>query len=202
MQILHEERIRMQPETKLRWLSIYRFVNASDEFRGAWDFQLHYEPKEGEDYSWVEKYSQLEFARMLGGVHVLDEKADSLIRYLGAGSVFVSLASLLKSGALPLYVIAPTLILLLLALACAVVARKPQFHPAPPYTREALQFVDFFGSTKGAGARFAAKVGSASVAMKLAGEFKATYIRQAFRFFTWAIVYLVLATLYVQIGIN
>lgn len=182
----------------LRWFSIVRFVNESQEFKNAWDFQKSYNPESGLDYRWVADHSVEEFKRLSRDVDSLDEKADSLIRYLGAGSGFISLGTLLakEQSVTPLFpILVPTLCFLLVALCLAVIARKPQFYPAPPYTREAFDFVDFFKDNS-AQIRFSAKVGAASVAMKLANEFKAVHIRWAFRFFVYGIVYLVSATIY------
>jgi hypothetical protein len=174
-----------------------RFVHESPEFLKAWDFQLSYNPNPELDYQWVAEHSTDEFKRLSCAVDSLDEKADSLIRYLAAGSGFISLAMLLggaQSEALLFLIVMPTLLFLLIALCLAVMARKPQLHPAPPYTQEAFEFVDFFKNA-GARYRFAAKVGSASVAMKLVSEFKAVHVRWAFRFFIYGVAYLVVATI-------
>lgn len=182
------------------WFSMQSFIQESPEFQGAWDFQLSYDPDPELDYGWVAEHSADEFKRLSRDVDSLDEKADSLIRYLAAGSGFVSLAALFSGTepkAILFLLVVPTLLLLFIALCLAVMARKPQFYSAPPYTQEAFGFVDYF---KGSGARyrFAAKVGAASVAMKLANEFKAIHIRWAFRFFIYGVGYLVISTIYLR----
>jgi hypothetical protein len=176
-----------------KWISIAKFVRESEEFKAAWDFQLNHKLSPGIAYDWVATYAMEENRQALASLDSVDSKADGLIRYLGAGSAFVSLLALYSQpgGGQHLWAIAPTLLLLLLSLGCAVIARAPQAHPNPPFTKSAVQFAEFY--KENANVRFAMKVGAATVGVKAATQYKAAFVRWSFRFFVLAIAYLSVA---------
>jgi hypothetical protein len=177
-----------------KWISIPDYVQSSEEFQAAWEFQRTFEPMDGIDYSWIPEYAKAEYANYWEALKALDDKADKLIQYMGAGTGFVALFSIYaKEGAQHVWAIAPAAVLLLISLALAVIARAPQAHHYPPFTSEAILYAEAYDAKDKGRIEFMAKFAAASVALKVAGQYKAVHLRWAFRFFVLALAYLVLA---------
>jgi hypothetical protein len=162
-------------------------IEADAAFKEAQEFSRKYEPKEGIDYDWVRAHATEEFRCGEARITAIEAKADSLIKYLGAGSGIVAL--LLATA--PKWQVVPTLIFILLALLMAVTALQPGEHPMLPRTKTALEFADTFTGGKKAVASFAAKTAVAATGMAIAAEHKATRVRWAFWLFFFGMVWLV-----------
>jgi len=101
----------------------------------AQKFSKGYEPKDNVDYDWVRTHATEEFRCGEARIAAIEAKADSLIKFLGAGSGIVAL---LVSTA-PRWQVIPTLGFLLLALWMAIRALNPSEHPMLPQTSTALK---------------------------------------------------------------
>ena len=167
--------------------NLRRKIESDAAFKEAQDFSKKYEPKDGIEYEWVRTHATEEFRCGEARIAAIEAKADSLIKYLGAGSGIVAL--LLASA--PKSQVVPTLIFILLALLMAVTALQPGEHPMLPRTKTALEFADTFTSGKKAIASFAAKTAIAATGMAIAAEHKATRVRWAFWLFFLGMVWLV-----------
>src|SRR5665213_1138224 len=87
-----------------------------------------YKPKVGTDYLWVATHASEEYQRLESILDALDDKADGLIKYLGAGSGLLSLAfspALSNGNWITALQACPTLILLVAAIFFAAQARTP-----------------------------------------------------------------------------
>ncbi len=178
-----------------KWLSIAAFVEQSEEYQKAWDFAQRFNPRPDTDYEWICDYAADEYLRFSQALKDIETKADDLIKYLGAGSGFVSLFTLYaKDERLrELWAVLPTLFFLLASLGCAILARAPQRHPYPPLTRNAVTYVEYFKES--AKVRFFVKYAAAAVALKAATQFKAAAVRWSFRLLMFAVAYLIAAVM-------
>jgi len=160
-------------------------IESNPEFQEAERFGKEYNPKGEVDYSWVQRHSEEEFRQAESRVGGIEAKADSLIKYLGAGSGFIALA-FMKA---PPWQIIPALALFLAALVSVIRALSPQEHPFLPRTRTALDFADAYRNQE-AIASFAAKLAAASVGMEIAAVSKARRVRVGFWLFLLALAWL------------
>ncbi len=162
-------------------------IEAEPAFKEAQEFSKKYEPNHKVDYDWVRTHATEEFRYAESRVATIESKADSLVKYLGAGSGIVALLLANK----PMWQVVPTLILVLLALLMAVFALQPAEHPMLPKTKTALEYADKFVDGKQAIASFAAKTAVATTGMAIAAERKANRVRWAFWLFFAGMAWLV-----------
>jgi len=171
-----------------RTKSIRQQIESSEEFKEAEEFGQQHKPKDGIDYGWVEQHAAEEFRLCESRIDTIEAKADSLIKYLGAGSGVVAL--LLAKA--PAWQVIPTLVLLLVALFVAIRALQPGEHPFLPKTKTAFEYAESY-TAKEATACFATKIGAASAGMLVSARYKSKCVRWAFWFFlaalTWLVVY-------------
>jgi hypothetical protein len=167
-----------------KWMR--RIIERSETFQEAEMFGRNYEPKKNVDYSWVERHSADEFRFFESRVDTIEAKADSLVKYLGAGSGIIALLT----AKAPTWQVVPSLLLLLLALFVAIRALQPAELPSLPKTKTAFAFADKYDS-KDATASFAAKTAAATVGMEIAANTKGKCVRVAFWLFLGALAWLV-----------
>lgn len=156
-------------------------------------FAQDHEPKDDVAYDWVYAHATDEYKRNADGLRLLDDKADSLIRYLGAGTGVIALAfsRVLSDGGLSAAIhIFPALIALVTAVIYAARARSPEKLPTPLTTRSAFRYAEAY-SEKKAMASFAAMTGASSYGLSLASTEKSRLIRWSFRLFVFAVIWLV-----------
>jgi len=176
-------------------------VESDPIYRRAVEYAQMYHPDLSKDYSWVHASSLEEYKRLEARVDKLDEKADGLIRYLGAGSGLIALISTYTTVdwfTFSIQII-PALILFFLALVFSGVARKPEKLPIPPHTRTAFEYADAYEKEE-AKASFAAMVGAASIGLALASTYKGALIRRAFFCFILGIMWMAITAIYLKIG--
>lgn len=180
-----------------KWFSgvaIKQKVETDPRYQEAVTFAQTYEPNSGIEYDWVADHALEEYKRLEGTVEVIESKADSLIRYLGAGSGLIALAfaySVPDRGWLGIIQIFPALFALLVAIFYAARARTPEKLPMPLHTKSAFKYADAYSATV-ARASFAAMTGAAAFGLALAATEKARLVRWAFRLFIFAVSWLVL----------
>jgi len=174
-------------------------VENNPSYRSAVKFSDDYEPKADRDYKWALDYSIKEYEQASLRVETLDSKADTLIGYLGAGSGLVSigLAYGLGQGKAKVLIAAiPALLLLLVAIVLALVARIPSKFPSLPYAKDALEMKT--DTDQGAIGKFAAAVWVSSRSISLSAREKARLVRMAYWCFglgiTWIVLYSVIST--------
>ena len=176
----------------LSGLWIQEKVRKSKQYKEAVQFANSYEPKKGKDYGWVLKHAVKDFECSDDRLNLLDEKADSLIGYLGAGSSLIALALGYGASTTTKIVVAatlPALPFLLAATIYAILARSPGALPALPTAYDAIKCNDAYEGE--AEARFAAMVSASSAASMIATKEKARLVRRSFILFGLAVFVLV-----------
>lgn len=167
-------------------------VENNKTYQEAIKFAQTYEPKADRNYDWVIAHSIEEYKGLEHAVEALDSKADGLLKYLGAGTVIVTLA--ISSSNFGTWASAwqmvPCVTFLGLAVFFAARARAPEKTPTPLHTNKAFGFADTYEPAE-AKASFAAMTGAASIGLTLVISEKAKLIRKAYWWFvlaiTWAI---------------
>jgi membrane protein required for beta-lactamase induction len=169
-------------------------IESGVEYAAALSFAQTYAPKSGTDYGWVVEHAEREYARLENIAEDLDNKADSLVRYLGVlvTAISVSFTYLLKFGDEKVFYGLPSLLLMLGSIVCAVRARMPERQALPMETKTAFAYADAY-SNDYAKASSAAMTWAASTWIRLVNEKKGALIQWAFRLFVASIVWLVAA---------
>ena len=180
-------------------------IQSDKEYRAALRFAQTFNPRPGTDYEWVIAHADTEYKRLESIGKELDTKADSFIRYLA--SVVSALSLLLASDFAGLndngeIFIFPAMILMIVAIVCAALARFPEMQPLPMATTDAFKYADGFKPAMVARACSAAMTNVASVGLRLTNERKARRIRWAFSFLIFALVWLVAAPLVLPLAIS
>jgi len=157
----------------------FSFRNDS-EFKDADRYAKEFTPKDGVDYEWVTEYAKEHYGRIDKGVDNLEQKADSIINYLGAYTGLLSLASIYSVSAVHWSVAVsalPTFVLSVAAMKEAASARSPIDKPIPPDVLNAIEFAEAYGSD--AQATFIPRFGAASKGMKAVNGEKARLVNNA-----------------------
>lgn len=118
----------------------------SQDFKAALDFYRTFEQKDGVDYSGVIAYARELYDRYDRTDKTLDEKADSIIKYLGGGSALITFGALMSLRTENLWntvlgIVA--LLCLLPSLACAILAVRKAIHVRRPRSSASLPDVKF-----------------------------------------------------------
>lgn len=116
----------------------------------AAEFRLTFDPVPGVDYKWVVAYAREQYAAALAVFKELDDKAGSLLAYLGggAGLLTAAAAAAVADSKIPAAVGLAALPSVLLAAAALVAAlRSRRMHAVflPPDIRHATRYAEFFG---------------------------------------------------------
>ena len=172
-----------------------------DEYKQALEFAQGFEPQDGVDYAWVSDYGYKDYVHVSETTNILDEKADGVIKYLGAFSGIATIVATYGAMAVDWKVgvcIIPALVLSIMAISQAAKARTPMGMPAPPPTNKAIEYAEAYGVA--AEAKFAPQIWAASEGMAAVNDEKSGLVRRSMRLFVWAVVAVtlpLLAALYI-----
>src|SRR5579884_3270143 len=120
-------------------------IRANESHKQAVAFMENFHAKEGVDYSWIIDYAKLLWDERNAQYKMLDEKADSIIKYLGGGLGLFSLGVLAKVDPANAYLIIwalPAVICALLSLYFATKARGPNPVPTLPPVETATSYAE------------------------------------------------------------
>lgn len=155
------------------------------EYLKALDFEERIQPIEGVDYEWAWDYAKGAYDRLATIYSKLDEKADGIIKYLGGGAGLFTIGMLTNLDKIPAAYLAwsiPAVIVAVLSVIVANLARKPNDSSLPPSVESAFRYADSFNKT--AKASFLGQWHLACEGMRLAVETKALRVTWA----TWLYV--------------
>jgi hypothetical protein len=152
----------------------------SAKWREAEEWYKSFKPEPGRDYGFLWEFSRSRFDYMTDVLHQIDDKADALFRF--AAILAAALATALKLLEAPKGVMIaalPSLVLFAVAIACALIAKKPTLTGGPMEIDGAMQL-----PAEEEKAIIAAQHHSACVAIGEAVARKTAWIEAA----TWLIV--------------
>jgi|SRR5579863_350593 len=157
----------------------------SEKWRTAEEWYKKFKPEAGRDYGFLYEFSRARFDYMTDVLHQIDDKADALFRF--AAILAAALATALKLFEAQRSVVKaslPSLIFFAVAIACALIAKKPTFTGGPMEIDGAMELTADEEKSV-----IAAQLHSACVAIGEAAARKTAWIEAA----TWLIVAGILA---------
>ncbi|OAI40493.1 hypothetical protein AYO40_00740 [Planctomycetaceae bacterium SCGC AG-212-D15] len=125
-----------------------------DAYKEALTYYQEFEHKEDVDYSGLVQYALDLNDRFEATDKLLDEKADSIIKYLGGGSALVTFGALMSikadttmnciTGIVIIIFFIPSLVCALLAVYKAIHVRRPRTAATPPDVKMALGIAEAY----------------------------------------------------------
>lgn len=170
----------------------FDFLEEDEDHRNAKDL-LQADIQPDKDYSWLIDYSERLWDSYTKVFSTIDEKSDSIIKYLGGGTGIFTLGIIAKTDASNYFLIwwcLPSLISSLIAIFLAVCARRPRGVPSLPPISQAKRYAEMYQDAKEAQAAFVAQWNLACVDMKLICRRKADFLELATWFYFAAISFL------------
>jgi len=164
-----------------------------DEYKEALKYAQSFEPQEEVDYGWVFPYGEAFYDTLARRADALDEKADSIIKYLGAFSGLAALIGGYIANAgrwWEALSVLPMFALSLFAIWKAAQSRNPIIVPMPPPIKNAIEYAEAYGDK--AMATFTPQLWAASAGMRAVTQVKAYLVRSASVGFFWAVVCLLI----------
>jgi flagellar basal body-associated protein FliL len=126
----------------------------SDDFKAAMEFYRIFKPQDNVDYGEPVKFARELYERYENTGKLLDEKADSIIKYLGGGSALITFGALVSLkidnqwsctlGIVALVSLLPSLVCAFLAVSSAINARKPQTAATLPNVKFAVEMAEYY----------------------------------------------------------
>lgn len=161
----------------------------------AVEFKRTFKPADGVDYRWIIDHAKAQFDLHSDDFKDLDDKANSIVVYVGSGTGLLTAGSIaaISSGTLSLIVavcLLPSLCFALAALALAVIARRPSSIVAPPGVDSAVRYAEYFGDR--GEAAFIGQIFLAAEIVRRAAAKKAKQVYYASNWFAWAVGFLVI----------
>jgi hypothetical protein len=134
------------------------WITSAPEYQEAKHFKENIKLAQNADhYKWVWEYAAAEYERRLSVWSILDEKADTIIKYLGGGTglfTLGALASIREGNAILIGLAIPAVVTALFSVLLSLVARIPRPTGSPPSVKGAFEFADTYGSDEEAKAIF------------------------------------------------
>jgi hypothetical protein len=144
----------------------------------------------------VHPYAKDKYEHLSRASDRLEEKADSIIKYLGGGTAIVALAAfagITKTTAPIIGLLVPSIGCALAAVWHAVQARQPTKIPVPPRVDEAMSYVHAYKAQSEA--TFLAQWHEACVKLDTVVTYKAGHVSAANKFYFWTLAWLIIAML-------
>jgi hypothetical protein len=168
-------------------------IQDAPDYKKALEFNSKHEPRSDRDYKWIWQYAEQNFLRWEDANKYLDEKADSLIKYLGGGTGLFTILSITSAKSETLGIIAwaiPAVVAALIATAFAIWARTPATAFAPPSIEGAIIYTNEFAEKDRA--VFLGQWHLASEGMRLAVKLKAGRVKFASVLYVTALILLLI----------
>jgi hypothetical protein len=187
--------------TSIRPGSSPAFVVNDSAYKQALEFMKYVGPKQGAEYGWVFDYAKILWEYRNRVFVSLDEKADSIIKYLGGGTGLFALGVLAKVDGSNWYIAVaamPAVACALLAILFAILARRPSAFPGLSTVETAKDYADAEESSSAALAGFLGQWNLACEAVRLICQRKASRVEVA-AWFTYAALVLLAIPLLVAV---
>ena len=169
------------------------FIDDARSHQSAVVFMEESRAKDGTEYKWVWEYAKGLWEYRAKSLSSIEDKADSIVRYLGSGTGLFTIGVLAKIDASNNYLVwwtLPALLCALFSIFVAVWVKKPDVVPSPPAIDNAKAYADGLGTEWKATAAFLGQWHVACVDMKLLCSRKAKMVDKAFQLFYLAVALL------------
>jgi hypothetical protein len=172
----------------------------SPDYAAALEFYQKFEQKDGVEYRGVIDYARQLYDRLDRTDKTLDEKADSIIKYLGGGSALVTFGAFISLraenlwsavlGIVTLCCLLPSLICAILAVRKAVHVRRPQSSATIPDVKFAVEMAEFHKTSERLDLNLWLIFHPVCEALYFRNLQKAKLVATAHRLYLWAIGFL------------
>jgi hypothetical protein len=153
------------------------------DYHDALDFAKKVRINEAQHYDWVWEYSKDLWTHRVKVIGLIDEKAESIIKYLGGGLGIVSLGIIAIPTTmmhLALWML-PAIFCAIVSIAYALYARWPKDMPALPSIKEAIEYTDHYIDNDNAKAHFLGQWNLACEGIRLFSSIKAKNVEWAMK---------------------
>jgi len=153
------QKLRDYQSQVVNWFTQFRTTEdddnyeQSDEYKAALEYYQKFKHQEGVEYGTALEYARSLFDRYDKADKGLDEKADSIIKYLGGGSALITIGTLLSIkpdsplnlifALVALVCLVPSIHAATRALHYAIMARKPRASATLPSVKFAVEMAEY-----------------------------------------------------------
>jgi hypothetical protein len=151
--------------------------------------------KDNIEYKWVYDYGKDLWEYENSHFESFNERADSIIKYLGTGTGLLALGLLAKADHTNVHILwwsIPSLICALVAIGLAACSKRPFDVPSIPAVKQAKEYADGYATERESIAAFVGQWHLACEKMKLASDKKADAFDLSLKLYIWAVVLLLL----------
>jgi hypothetical protein len=127
------------------------FIENSREHQDAMQFMRGVVAREGVDYTWVWEYAKERWDYLVKDNAVIENKAASIVNYLGGGTGLFAIGILSKIDSSNTFLVwwtLPALLCAVLSVIVAILVKKPAITAALPTIANAKMYADDFASSK------------------------------------------------------
>ena len=179
-------------------------IKEDDNYKKAFEFSKNFNPKSQKSYDLLYEIAILKYNEINNSVRILDEKADSMIKYLAPSSGLLGIVlgfAVLKDGSGLINIIITIGILLILlsiifAVIFAVYARSPQEEYMLPSISGLSKIVEGYEEESQIKAKIASVIDNTTIAQILICNKKAIKLNYSFNLFVIALIFLLIASLF------
>lgn len=168
-------------------------------FQQALEYARKFDPTNGQsadsppNFAWVKEHAKAKLEEAHSEFEILDNKADSIIKYLGGGTAIVAIGTLANTNRFNAWLVlllVPSLVLAIRAIYYATKARMPIAVTKLPSVQSAIEYAKYHAVQ--AEDRFLPTWQVACIGMETVLALKAEYVTLASRFYYRAILLLLL----------
>jgi hypothetical protein len=169
-------------------------IEANPDYREAGEFTQTYKPIKGRSYRWVYDDAIRAFDRATDTILILDQKAESMIKFVAPGTgllglAFVWLVLSLNACLWATVLIGIGIVLLCISMVSSLLSLSPHRSTFTPGVEGALECADTPEyDCEQALAKFATAVDWSTVGRIIVADFKGKYVRFAYKFFTFGLL--------------
>jgi hypothetical protein len=170
-------------------------VESNEDHVFAANFMEEFRAKPNIKYGWVSSYARDLWDERKKVHSLVDEKADSIVKYLGGGTGIFAILALSKVDINNAYLIGwalPAVLCAIISLFFAALARRPTFSPNLPTVDSAIGYAEEDENEEIGKTNFLGQWTLACEDMRLAIEIKSRYLVWSSRFYCIALALLLL----------
>ena len=157
----------------------------------AIEYSKKYNPKKDKEYKWVYEHAKEQYDRVEHIFRTLDNKADSMIKYLSPTSGILGIAltyiTSYKICSWISYIGLAGIFFIVIAVVLATLSLKPRNYVLLPSIRNAIEAAEYYENDNLASVSFATGIGIAVAQNMESNEFKAKFTKWSYWFFAFAV---------------
>lgn len=173
------------------------YIKNDKSYKNSFDFSKKFNPNPEKSYDLLYDIAMMKYNEIYNSIRMLDEKADSMIKYLAPLSGFLGivfgLIVLKESAGWINIIISISILFILLSIICAVYARSPQEEYILPSIEGLSKIVDGYKEESQIKAKIASIIDNTTIAQILICDQKAKRLNSSFIMFIISLIILLFA---------